>query len=400
MSEASNHILSYVVEETRGTTPTNPRFQQLPDSRTTLALGKSTLATERLTGTRFPSAPRHGASEVTGEIPSELSAFSYDDFILGALQGVWADDAGHVADTCDLELDGTPSNGAVVGTTYATTNGEVAVTTLDSIGQYLVLVYTPTISGADETYIFSSVNVGFTIDGELFEVVAFDSNPESVSAVASNVRTGFSVMRQFTDFASNQENTMTFRGCEVASWNFTADANSLAKSTFTLFGIDMDYVLAANTPTGMTVALPHTTEPFDTFSGDLEIDGVESCVVTAVAFTVDNGIAANYFVGKSESGDPTVGDSMIEGSLTAVFEDAALYNKYLNEESFTLSVLLTDTLGRGLRVSFPNLKVGTGTQPDVTATGPIPITINFSAHYSESILSHIKATRTSPGAVI
>tara|TARA_R110000764_G_scaffold239436_1_gene338883 strand:+ start:5290 stop:6489 length:1200 start_codon:yes stop_codon:yes gene_type:complete len=399
MSEASNHILSYCVETTRGTTPTNPRFQQLPDSRTTLALGKSTLATERLTGTRFPSAPRHGASEVTGEIPSELSAFSYDDFILGALQGAWVADGGSVADTCDLEIAGTPTNGAVVGDTYATTNGTVTVSTLDAIGQYLVLVYTPTISGVDETYTYGSVNVGFTIDGDLFEVVAFDANAESASAVAGSVRTGFSVMRQFTDFAADQENTMIFSGCEVASWNFTADANSLAKSTFTMFGIDMDYVLAANTPTGMSVAPPHTTEPFDTFSGDLEIDGVDSCVVTAVAFTVDNGIAANYFVGCPVSGDPTVGDSMIEGSLTAVFDDAALYNKYLNEESFTLSVLLTDTLGRGLRVSFPNLKVGTGTQPDVTAPGPIPITINFSAHYDASILSHIKATRTSPSAI-
>ena len=84
MAEASAHKLSYVEEAERGVTPTNPRFKRLPDTRTTIALLKDTLQTERLTGDRFPAKPRTGASQVGGDIPADLSFQAYNDFIASA----------------------------------------------------------------------------------------------------------------------------------------------------------------------------------------------------------------------------------------------------------------------------------------------------------------------------
>lgn len=307
MSEASAHKLAFVVEATRGTTPANPVFQRLPDTRTTLGLNKENLPSERLTGDRFPAEPRTGASLVTGDIPADLSREVYDEFISSALQGAW------VLDVC----------------------------------------------------------------------------------LAGSTRKSFSFLREFSDFEAGKERFLLYSGCEVSSWNLTADANALAKSTFSFFGRNMA-APSLTAPAGTTYTAAVETEPFDTFSGELKIDGVESLIVTSYNITINNGHAAKFVVGHPTSQDPMVSQSVIEGSLTAYFENADLYTKFIDEESMSLELTLQDSEGYGFIILLPNLKIGAGTQPDVTADGSITIPINFTAHKDAGLGSHISVERFEP----
>lgn len=304
MSEASAHKLSYIVETVRGTTPATPNFIRLPDTRTTLALTKETLPSERLTGDRFPSTPRTGASVVGGDIPVDLSSGAYDDFLASALQGAWVANVLKAGDT----------------------------------------------------------------------------------------RKSFSFLREFSDFEPGEEPFLLYKGCEVASWNLTADANALAKSTFTFFGRDM-VGPSEDAPADTAYTDATETEPFDTFSGEMKIDGVESCIVTSYNITLNNGLAPRFVVGCRASEDAMVAQSVIEGSITAYFENAALYKKFITEESLALELTLQDSLGNGITINLPKLKIGSGTQPDVTADGSVTIPINFTAHKDAALGSHISITR-------
>lgn len=392
MSEASAHKLSYVEETTRGTTPTNPRFRALPDTRTTLALSRDSLATERLTGDRFPAEPRSGAKGVAGDIPADLSSRAYDDFILSALQGEWFGSSSN--DTITLEVDSTPNTEVDVNDTFATANGVVTVESLDAKGEEVVLRYDPTITGSAVTYELYGLD-SVTIDSIVFEVTLYTDAAEDMTVIAGDARKSFSILREFSDFEAGEKPFLLYTGCEVASWNLAASANGLAKSTFTMFGRDM-VGPSEFAPTNSSVAPAFDTEPFDTFSGEMKIDAAATCTVTDYTLNVNNGHAPRYTVGCATSQDPSVAQSMIDGSITTYFNDASLYEKFVNEESFTLELTLQDSAGNKMIIGLPNLKIGSGTQPDVTGDGPVTITINFTAHKDEALGSHISVRRVYP----
>jgi len=393
MSEASAHKMSYVEEPTRGTTPTNPKFRALPDTRTSVALTRDTLTTERLTGNRFPAKPRSGAKGVSGDIPADLSSRAYDDFIASALQGEWVEASGE--DTITLEEAGTPSTGTVVGDSFSTpANGIVYVDSINAKTGELktVLRFEPTVAGpAEYTEIFGLDTA--TIDSVVFGVTLYTDAVEDATVKAGDTRKAFSILREFSDLGGAPAKPfLLYAGCEVASWNLAAAANALAKSTFSFMGIGMTGP-SENAPANSSVAPAYETEAFDTFSGQLDIDGADSAVVTDYNFTINNGHAPKYVIGREVSQDLTVTQSVIEGSITAYFEDAVLYEKFVNEESFSMTLTLQDSANNKMIVSLPELSVLSGTQPDVTADGPITIPINFSAHYHETIETHISVQR-------
>jgi len=395
MSEASAHKLSYVAESTIGTTPTNPKWKRLPDTRTTIALLKDTLTTERLTGNRFPAQPRTGARSVGGDIPADLSFGAYDDFIASALQGVFVD-ASVGEDTVDLTVDSTPALASAVGDTFTTPAGTVTIDSIDAVTQEVKFIfYTPALGGSYENYTLSGIDT-ITIDTHTFESTAYTDFQENATCSAGDTRQSFSILREFGDIDPDDDATtrpfLVYSGCEVASMNISASANALAKATFTFFGIDMSAPLET-VPTGSSYSDAITTTAFDTFSGSLEIDGVAKCIITDYSLTINNGHAAKYTVGCQSSGDAMVGDSVIDGSLTAYFENMDLYNKFINEESMTLKLTLSDSLDNQLIFYTPLLRILSGTQPDVSGPGSITIALSFSAHEHETLGTHITVQR-------
>ncbi len=300
MSEASAHKLSYSEETVRGTTNAAPVFYRLPDTRTTIALSKDTLATERLTGDRFPAMPRNGASTVAGDIPVDLSYDTYNPFIESALQGAF------VADV----------------------------------------------------------------------------------ATAGTTRKSFSILREFGDIAADQY--LLYSGCEVNTWSLSAAANGLAKSTFSFIGRDAAAPSTTDPATAYTAA--STTEPFDTFSGEMQIDGSPTCIVTDYTININNGLEPKYSVGCEGSEDPSVSQSVIDGSITVYLEDMTLYKKFIEDTSIALTLKLIDSAGAYLQIELPNCVIASGTQPDVSGDGAIMLPINFTAHYNLVIDSHIKVT--------
>lgn len=397
MSEAANHKLSYAVESTRGTTPTNPRFQRLPDTRTTLALTKDNLESERVTGDRFPAESRTGAKGVSGDIPADLSAVAYDDFLESALQGTFTNDAGAGSDTCLVDVEGTDFAGSAVGDTFTTVadTGTVTLEYLDSRQPYARFRYDPPADAAATTYELFNTTDTVEIDGDTFQIESFTDGAESATLKAGATRKAFSIMRQFSDMST--KGFTIFTGCEVTSWNLSAAANNVAKSVFSLFGRDMTGP-QDTAPTNTDYAPAHDYKPFDTFKGSLEIDSTEVCTVTDYNMTINNNHAAKFAVGCETSQDPSVGQSNVEGSITMYFEDADLYEKFVNDESFALKLTLQDLQDRKLVIDLPNCRIGSGTQPDVNGDGPITITINFTAHKDETLGSHISVQRVYPVA--
>lgn len=394
MSDAAQHLLSYVAESTRGTTPTNPRFRRLPDTRVTGGLAKDVLPSNRITGTRIPAEPRHGAKSVSLEIPVDLSAIAYDDFLASAFQGTWTETGG--TDTITIEQDAVSTASTDVGDTFSTTNGTVTVEHIDARAERVDLRYDPTAGGAATTYQLWNTTDTVTIDGDVFQVTLFTDAEEIGTLLAGETRQAFSILREFTDLGGGTPKPfLLYKGCEVNTFSLQATANGIVTGSFSFFGQSMDAPATA-APTNTDYAPEFSTVAFDTFSGDAKIDGVSSSIVVDFSLTVNNNIAARYAVGVATSRDPSNGDQPIEGNVTLNFENADLYEKFVNDTSFSLEFEFKDATDREMTLTLPNCRVGSGVSPDVSAQGDINISIPFTAHNDVATGSHAKVVRKKP----
>jgi hypothetical protein len=90
IATGSRHNLSYVVETTFGTTPSNPGFTPIRHTGTTLGLSKDAVESEELREDRQVAHFRHGNKSVTGDINFELSYGGLDALLEATLCGTWA----------------------------------------------------------------------------------------------------------------------------------------------------------------------------------------------------------------------------------------------------------------------------------------------------------------------
>ena len=396
MAQASAHKLSYITESSVGVTPTNPRWQRLPDTRTTLNLTRDNLQSSRIQGNRFPAEPRQGASSVAGEIPTDLSAETYDDFLAAALRGDWTDITVGL-DQVDISQDGAAAVTSDVGDTFATTNGTVTVERVSAKEEEAVLIYQATGSDTFTTFSYFGDQT-LTIDGETFALSNYAHNVDSAVVKVGEVRKSFSILREFSDLGGTPAKPfIVYRGCEISQMTIQATSNSLATCSFTFLGQDAT-APAENAPANSNYKPAVDSQVFDTFSGAMEIDGVEKCIVTDYNLTIDNGLQPRYTVGCQGSLSPEVGQSNVTGSLTLYFEDATIYEKYINDEKLALKLTLQDGLNNKRIINLPNLRLLPGTQPDVTEDGSITLAVSFSAHYDSTEDSHVSITRISEAA--
>lgn len=93
MADGSRHSLRMVAETTYGVTPSNPVFEYVRHTGTTLGLSKEGLQSEELRDDRQISDFRHGARQVGGDITFELSYGSFDPILEALLGGTWTNDA-------------------------------------------------------------------------------------------------------------------------------------------------------------------------------------------------------------------------------------------------------------------------------------------------------------------
>lgn len=92
MANGSRHSLYLVPETVAGTTPTNPVFETLRITTTTLGLTKESLQSQENRSDRQIADFRLGSNQVAGDIGFELSYDTFDLLLEAALMGTWATD--------------------------------------------------------------------------------------------------------------------------------------------------------------------------------------------------------------------------------------------------------------------------------------------------------------------
>ena len=192
------------------------------------------------------------------------------------------------------------------------------------------------------------------------------------------------------DYAADIDQARLFTGCSVNTLSVALAPNAMVTGTFGIVGKDMVISATEKTQDAATGAAP-----FDAYSGDLEIGGSVAAIVTAMDFTVTNGFAPTFVVGDDSAPSLEVGDAVVEGSISAYFEDAALLNRFIDETETSLKVTVGDneSTPNTMEFFFPRCKINSA---DVGVDGPTSrvIALSFVALRDETEETNLRITRT------
>jgi len=238
--------------------------------------------------------------------------------------------------------------------------------------------------------------VGGEITGELsygtwdnFLASLFGSTWIADELKAGVLRSSYSILREFTDLTAG-DNFHLYTGVEINTLAMEVTPEAIVTVNWGIVGQDLTTDTAG--PAGMVQTPANTNTVIDAFTGTVQEGGSEIGVVTAINFTMENGIEPRFVVGRTTTIRPAIGRFRVSGELTAYFEDGSLLSKFIDEVDTSIVLALTDLDANTYTITIPKV-VLTGGQPDVTSEGPITLTMPFVAVYDETAVSNIVITR-------
>jgi hypothetical protein len=195
------------------------------------------------------------------------------------------------------------------------------------------------------------------------------------------------------DYAADIDQARLFTGMAVSQASFSIAPNQLINTVFSFVG--SDHSISA---TEKTIDAAGTDQPFDAYSGDLQIADAggtlaSAAIVTSIEFTVNNSLAPTFVVGSDATPQLEYGRADVEGTITAYYQDADLINRFINETETQLFVTVNDpSAANQYGFYFPKIKVNGADVPVQNEQSRL-ITIPFVALYDATEGSNFTITR-------
>lgn len=210
----------------------------------------------------------------------------------------------------------------------------------------------------------------------------------------TNLRS-FSIDQGFTDIAQYR----LFKGCCISKMKISIKPGSMVGISFDIMGQDM--TSGASAAANATTAAS-TSSPVSYAGGSIMEGGAAIAYITGLELELDNGLGATGVVGANIAPAIFNGRSHVKGTVTALFKDQTLLNKFVNETETSLSVTLVDPVGGQLTIALPKVKY-TGGDINAPKDGATIITLPFEALHCASISSAAGTTlaitaQTGPGS--
>ena len=176
----------------------------------------------------------------------------------------------------------------------------------------------------------------------------------------------------------NGNHYQIYTGMYANTLSLNLQANSQVTGSIEFIGMDQE----VRTTPASSVA---KTEPisgglFDSFTGDIKEGGVSIGTITSMSLTITNGLTPTFVLMNDAVKEVIDGRCMVEGSLSVYFENATLYNKFVNDTESSIEFTLTDPASSpdGYTFLLPRVKY-TGADMPVSDEGPVTVTMPFKA---------------------
>ena len=183
---------------------------------------------------------------------------------------------------------------------------------------------------------------------------------------------------------------LVYKGVLFDKLTLTVNTTGLVTAKFSVIGnaIALSATTLCASPTAVT-----ERQPFVHLSGTFKEGGSVTALISAFTLNIDNKSVPNFTLGTGTAQNVSSGMMDVTGTVTVMFQDAVIANKFLNGTATSLDFTLTD----GTNTMEINMPVVTyaGLTRSVSGTGPIMLNIPFTALYDGTSSSVITFTRSS-----
>lgn len=251
----------------------------------------------------------------------------------------------------------------------------------------------------------SDRQVGFSrrgnlgVEGNLEVVMAPDNYDVFLEAVFQGTWTtnvlklgttqrSFAIEEGFMDLAQYR----VFNGVTFNTMSLTVTPDQLVTGTFGFMGSGT----SAFTGTSIDVS-PTAITAKDKFfheGGTITEGGTTVAYITSINLELTNNLQGSYALGSTSYRTLSSGKAEVTGTVTALFEDATLYNKFRNSTDSSLQFILSaGSPAETLTFKVPKVKY-TGGSLQRAADGPVLVELQFSGVYDGTDATSLMVTRS------
>lgn len=307
---------------------------------------------------------RHGSITVDGPIAGELSPGTYKDFIAAAVRRAFATVTAISALSITISGAGPTytaaraagswlTDGVKVGQVGKLTAGAFNAANLNK--NLLVLAVT-----ALNLTVMPLNGVALVAEGPVASATYTIPGKTTFAPATGHTDKSFSIEHWFADIAQSE----LFVGCKVNELSIALPASGMATINVGFMGKDMTPATAQyfTTPTGET-----TTGILAAANGLLLAQGGAIAHVTSLNVSIKGNMTAEPAVGSNVYSDIAEGRILVDGTLTAAFQDATQRDYFLNETEVSLVIALSaspSAAAEFITITLPRIKFGGADKDD------------------------------------
>lgn len=179
-------------------------------------------------------------------------------------------------------------------------------------------------------------------------------------------------------------------GVAVNTMSMEITTGDLVSASFGLVGMtETDFSASSADANGYEIVPPK--DIFYHEDGTFREGGVDVGYLSAINFEINNNVTGTRALGTTGFRNVTSGKVSVTGSVTALFESTALYNKFVNNTDTSLGFTLTAG-AESLQFEFHRIKY---TNANITASGDagVEVEMDFEALYDATAGNTLTITR-------
>jgi hypothetical protein len=333
----------YVEEITPNVTPVSPAWKKLRSTGGIPTIAKDTLQSEELDESRETKSIRTGNESATGEYSIELSHGSQDDLLANAMSSSW--EAGF-ADT------GLSVTVADAGKTFTRASGSFLTDAIEvgDLVQFVDLTGNnalPFIATAVSALVLTGAAITKTLVDEATVTTDYASGDKL--GTGNECKT-VSILTELKGKCGTSTVYILTTGVEFTGWSIDVSVNATVTGSFPLIGRDQTEDVAA--PAGSTFT-ETTTRPYTSVDSKVIESGVVQGGVTSIAYANDNNTSPQYELGSKSVSFVERGTANNTITASMFMFDTELLNKFLNETTVDIAVILNHPDGGAMSFSTP-----------------------------------------------
>lgn len=342
--------IAYDRETVFGVTNATPQFTILPTTGGSPVNNITTAVSEVIRSDRQTDDLVVVDGEISGDLNYELSYAPYQDFMSSVLMNTVT----RAISLSTVTNDGTADNTIIgnAGIEAVCLIGDVvrlaSITDSTIDGDYVV-----TASGTDEVTVYPAT--GATAALTDLTVVATEIRTNGASAIE-----GYTIRKKAD--VDGTPYYWYYKGCAVNSMNFNFATGSILSGSIGIVGLTEEARTTVLTGEQADIPTPAYSIMNSVSSvGVIRVGGVTlgSCTFSSLDLTIENQINAAKAIGTLGACDLSAFSLNVTGNTEVYFNNLDLYNKFLNAQSFDITIILKDGDGNTIGVNVPKCKFET-----------------------------------------